>query len=222
MARCEQCGCDEAEYTQQDVEGTLRSFETRARWIVEPAEPPIDLPPATGAHDVEHALWELARWVEPPPAQTGTVVQLNVSGGGVPKSPVERAEVGLRGLVGDRQAARKHHGRPWQALSLWSAEVIESLQAEGHPIERGSAGENVTVAGIDWSVMRPGVRFSVGEVEAVVSAYAIPCAKNAQWFADRDYNRILHDRHPGTSRVYATVLRPGLVSTGNGLTLPSS
>ena len=39
-----------------------------------------------------------------PPRRAGCV-QLNVSDGGVPKKPIEVAEVGDRGLVGDRQAA---------------------------------------------------------------------------------------------------------------------
>ncbi len=76
--------------------------------------------------------------------------------GGVPKHGVERIEVGWSGAMGDRQGDRRHHGRPFQALCLWSADTIAALRAEGHPIEAGLAGENVTVAGIDWAAVRPG------------------------------------------------------------------
>ena len=96
-----------------------------------------------------------------------------------PKRAVKVAEVGDRGLVGDRQADRRNHGRPLQALCLWSTEVIEALQAEGHPIEPGAAGENMTISGIDWPTLRTGVQLLIGDVLAEVSAYATPCAKNA-------------------------------------------
>jgi MOSC domain-containing protein YiiM len=147
----------------------------------------------------------------------GTVAQLNVSDGGVPKVPVAEVEVGYRGAADDRQATRRHHGRPWQALCLWSAEVIEDLQAEGHPISPGAAGENVTLAGIDWPSLRPGTQLRVGEVLAELSAWAEPCQKNAQWFVDGDFRRMQHQRHPGSSRVYAWVREPGRIRTGDAV-----
>jgi MOSC domain-containing protein YiiM len=144
-------------------------------------------------------------------------VQINTSGGGVPKTPIDAATIGPRGVEGDRQNDRKHHGRPLQALSLWSQEVIESLRAEGHPIHAGAAGENLTLAGIDWHTIRPGVRLQIGDVLLEISAYATPCAKNAQWFADRDFTRIDHDEHPRDSRAYAWVLAGGRIATGDAV-----
>lgn len=149
------------------------------------------------------------------PTQHGSVVRLNSSDGGVPKAPVDACEVTDRGLVGDRQADRRNHGRPLQALCLWSLEVIEALQAEGHPIQPGSAGENVTLRGLDWPTLRPGTQLRIGDVLAEVSAYATPCARNAPWFTDRYFNRMDQDRHPGWSRVYAWVREPGPIRTGD-------
>lgn len=143
------------------------------------------------------------------------MAQINVSDGGIPKRPVDEAEVGDRGLVGDRQATRQHHGRPLQALCLWSQEVIDALRAEGHPIEAGAAGENLTLAGIDWASLRPGTQVLLGDVLAEVSAWATPCQKNAQWFASGDFRRMDHDRHPGWSRAYAWVREPGTVRAGD-------
>lgn len=151
------------------------------------------------------------------PTQTGAVVQVSSSAGGVPKAAVPRAQVGLRGLLDDRQDSRRHHGRPFQALCLWSLEVIEALQAEGHPIHPGAAGENITVRGIDWASLRPGTRLRIGTVLAEVSAPALPCSKNAQWFLDGDFERMHHERHPGWSRLYAWVLEPGQVATGDAV-----
>jgi MOSC domain-containing protein YiiM len=172
-------------------------------------------------HDVSHHLMDIGRGLHllgaGAPTQEGLVAQLNVSGGGVPKKPVEVAEVGDRGLVGDRQADRKHHGRPLQAVSLWSTDVIDALRAEGHPIEPGLAGENITVTGIEWATLRPGTQLLVGEVLLEISAWAIPCAKNAAWFADRDFNRMHHDQHPGWSRAYAWVREPGTIRPGDAV-----
>ena len=155
-------------------------------------------------------------------SDTGSVLGLNVSEGGVPKRPVQSANVTARGIDGDAQADRRHHGRPVQAICLWSSDVIEVLQAEGHPIRAGAAGENVTVAGVEWSQLMPGTRIDVGTVPMLISAHAIPCAKNAQWFSDRDFNRILHQRHPGMSRLYAIPLAEGTVSVGDTVVVETS
>jgi hypothetical protein len=148
----------------------------------------------------------------------GVVAGLFLSDGGVPKSAVDTVEVGYRGVIGDRQATRVHHGRPWQALCLWSADVVASHAAAGHPIRPGSAGENVSLRGIDWTQVRPGVSMSVGTVEIVVTAYAIPCNKNARWFTDGDFERMSHER-ADQSRVYARVERPGRITVGDSARL---
>lgn len=170
-------------------------------------------------HDASHHLSDIGRGIHGlgagTPSQVGTVAQLNVSSGGVPKQPVASAEIGLRGLVGDQQASRLHHGRPLQALCLWSAEVIDALRAEGHPIAAGLAGENVTLSGIDWATIRPGAQLRIGTALAEISAWSTPCKKNADWFADRNFNRMNHDQHPGWSRAYAWVREPGTVNTGD-------
>jgi hypothetical protein len=149
----------------------------------------------------------------------GTVHGLFTSGGGVPKLPVDEIDVGPRGLVGDVQKTKKHHGRPWQALCLWSKDKVDLLRAEGHPIHPGAAGENISIEGIPWEQIRPGVRLRIGEVLAECSLYALPCAKNRQWFADRDSVRMHHETEPGISRMYASVLEPGHVRTGDAVVL---
>ena len=181
-----------------------------ATWIV-----------AHAVHDATHHLRDTGRGLHAlgagAPTQRGSVVQVSTSDGGVPKRAHERVSIGPSGVAGDRQAERKHHGKPLQALSLWSLEVIDALRAEGHPVTPGAAGENVTVSGVDWSTIRPGVRVQVGGALAEISAFATPCAKNAQWFSDRDFGRIDHNRHPGWSRAYAWVLDGGDVAPGDAV-----
>jgi MOSC domain-containing protein YiiM len=123
-------------------------------------------------------------------------------------------------VVGDRQEDIQHHGSPDQALCLFSLEVIERFKNEGHPIEPGFAGENLTISGLDWTLMVPGSRWRVGaDIEVEVTGYTSPCYKNAGWFIDGDYTRMLQSRHPGESRVYARVLIGGVATNGDEVVL---
>lgn len=153
-----------------------------------------------------------------PSRAVGRVHRIHTSGGGVPKLPIDEVYVDWDGLDGDVQSAREHHGRPFQALCLWSAEVIQNLIDDGHPIFPGAAGENVTISGIPWEDVVPGVRLRLDEVECEVWAYAVPCKKNAQWMSDGDFSRLHHDRTAETgvaiSRLYATVTKRGTIRTG--------
>jgi MOSC domain-containing protein YiiM len=131
---------------------------------------------------------------------------------------VPQAIVGYRGVDGDRQATRKHHGRVWQAICLWSTEVIDTLAAEGHPVAPGFAGENFTLSGIDWATLRPGARLEIGGRDGVVletTAWATPCKTLNDVFTNRDFRRIDVLRDPGASRLYAKVLRDGVVRAGD-------
>jgi MOSC domain-containing protein YiiM len=152
----------------------------------------------------------------------GRVRSLNVSGGGVPKRPVPEATVTVNGLRGDVQGDLRYHGGPERAASLFSLDVIEGLRAEGHPVEPGSTGENVTVAGIDWGLVVPGTRFEFeGGVVLEVTRYCTPCGKIRASFADGNVHRIHQEDHPGESRVYARVLAEGKVREGEALRVVS-
>jgi len=153
-----------------------------------------------------------------PPTAVGTAVALHAGDGGVPKPARESLEIGFAGARGDAQRNRSHHGAPYQALCLWSAEIIGALAADGHPIAPGRAGENITVSGLDWSDVRPGVRLRVGTALCEVSCYAEPCRHLAQWFTDGRFDRIRHDKGD-VSRVYATVLEPGVVTVDDDAVL---
>jgi len=149
-----------------------------------------------------------------PARSEGVVEQLSVSSGGLPKLPIDPAEVTWKGMVGDRQATRQHHGRPWQALCIWSSDVIDAFRADGHPLAAGRAGENITIRGLPWSEVRAGVRVQIGSVLCEVSCYALPCRTNKPWFIDGNFNLMHHERGP-VSRVYATVLEPGMITVGD-------
>jgi MOSC domain-containing protein YiiM len=146
------------------------------------------------------------------------VHQINVSDGGVPKRPVFEARITIQGVEGDRQRNLKVHGGPDRAVCLFSAELIERLQDEGHSIDAGLAGENLTLAGVEWTLMRPGTMLSVGpDVRLEVTSYTAPCSHNGQWFQDGDYQRMSHKNNPGWSRVYAKVVQEGVVRPGDAV-----
>lgn len=150
------------------------------------------------------------------------VHQINVSDGGVPKRPAAGADVLASGLVGDTQADKVHHGGPDQAICLFSLEVIERFRSEGHPIQAGSAGENITVAGLDWATLGPGARLAIGDqVELEITSYTSPCQKNALWFREGDFTRMLQSRHPGEARLYAKVISEGHIASGDKVQLLS-
>lgn len=150
----------------------------------------------------------------------GRIFQLNVSNGGVPKLAVREAPLTPEGLVGDRQRDLRYHGGPQRALCLFALERILELQAEGHPIFPGSVGENLTVVGLDWSGLKPGVRLALGEEALVeVTSYTSPCKKIAASFEGGDFKRISQKVHPGDSRLYARVLRGGRLFVGQPVRL---
>ncbi len=152
--------------------------------------------------------------------QIGSVVSINVSSGGVPKRRVSGATVSLLGLEGDGQDDTKHHGGPDRAVCVYSLERIHSLQSEGHPIEVGTVGENITVEGIDWDLIAPGVRLQVGdEVVLEIDSFTDPCKTIKGSFIDGKFVRISQKLHPGWSRVYARVLSEGQVHFGDPVEL---
>lgn len=149
--------------------------------------------------------------------RSGRVVQIGVSRGGVPKLPTPRARLSSDGVEGDRQNDRRHHGGPDRAVCLYSLEVIEALQREGHPIAPGSAGENLTVSGLDWDSIVPGIRLRIGEALLEVASYTVPCKTIRASFADGRFERISQKTNPGWSRVYARVLFAGEARTGDAV-----
>jgi MOSC domain-containing protein YiiM len=142
---------------------------------------------------------------------------LNISNGGVPKLAVSSCEVRARGLAGDRQRDRRYHGGPQRAVSLYSLELLEALRNEGHPVAPGALGENLTLAGVDWARMTPGAIVEAGAVLLELTSYAAPCSNLRPYFSDGRFARVSEKQHPGWSRVYARVLRAGMVTVGDAV-----
>jgi MOSC domain-containing protein YiiM len=140
------------------------------------------------------------------------IFQLAVSHGGVPKLAVREARCGVLGLDGDHHAHPKIHGGPERALCLYSLEVIQALQEEGHPMFPGSAGENVTITGLPWTALAAGTQLRLGdEVLVELTRIAAPCKQNVESFSDRNSKRLAD---PALGRWYARVLAEGVLRVG--------
>jgi MOSC domain-containing protein YiiM len=149
----------------------------------------------------------------------GRLDSIQVSNGGVPKTSVAGpVEVTDRGLQGDRQRDLRFHGGPERAVCVFSREVIEDLRGQGHPIAPGTTGENLTISGLDWSLVRTGARLSMGGVTIEITGAAHPCRNIAGSFRDGDFSRLSEKAHPGRGRMYARVLIPGTIRPGDVVT----
>ena len=230
---CAACGFDASRWSTDDIARTLAHTDDLFRHALADAPPDVrdavsnrsvpDADPVVAAHRLMHDLHDLAERraaTETFETMIGNVDSIQVAAG-LPKTPVAEAKVGVGGLDGDRQTSRHHHGRPWQAVCLYSADLIGQLHAEGHPIAAGSAGENITVRGIDWTRMRGGLTIEIGDVRMLTSSPAAPCHKIGDNFTARDWLRIGHDERPGWSRWYASVLAGGTIRPGDRVAVRS-
>lgn len=130
--------------------------------------------------------------------------------------PVPRARVEPGGVVGDAQRNLEHHGGPDRAVCLYAVELLQALQQEGHPVFPGALGENLTLSGLEWRSVQPGVRLQIGATVVLEITRATPPCKNiAPWFRDGRFTRVSEKLFPGQSRVYARVLHAGPIELGD-------
>ncbi len=74
----------------------------------------------------------------------------------------------------------------------------------------------MTVEGVDWDLVVPGVHLRLGdEVLLEVVSFTDPCKTIKGSFSDGKFIRIAQKLHPGWSRVYARVLREGQIHFGD-------
>jgi MOSC domain-containing protein YiiM len=143
---------------------------------------------------------------------TGELVQVNTSGGGMPKLPVLLGRVTLDGVEGDWQRNRKYHGGALKAICLFSEELYRWLGEQGISLSFGSVGENFTTRGIDLQKLSSGDRLRIGgECEIEITTVRVPCGNLKKWDVD------LPELIVGRSGWYAKVVRPGVVKAGDAI-----
>jgi MOSC domain-containing protein YiiM/ubiquinone/menaquinone biosynthesis C-methylase UbiE len=179
-------------------------------------------PDTAGVEIVELPYTAHIYWTRPHAApagpSAGLVASVNISPAGVPKHPIAGARMHWRGLEGDGHSQPEPvHGTPEQAVCLYAIEAIERVRADGHQAFPGAYGENLTLAGLDWSGLRRGDRMRIGSAGPLIELtdYATPCDTQERWFINGRYGRISARAHPEDARWYAAVLEEGYVAPGD-------
>jgi MOSC domain-containing protein YiiM len=158
---------------------------------------------------------------------TGSILQINVSPGGVPKRAIGEVTVTAAGIVGDSWAHPDIHGGPRQALLLIGAESIEELIALGFPLFFGALGENLTTRGLDRRQMRFGQRYRIGDVLIELTKMRGPCSTLDVY--GPGIQRAVYDAQVkagdassprwGLAGFYAAVLQGGVIRPGDRIAL---
>ena len=149
---------------------------------------------------------------------SAVVHSINISSkGGVPKLPIGKAKVNFEGVEGDFNKFRteKKNSTGTRAVTLFSLEQIEKLKSEGHAIDVGTTGENITIEGVDWPTLEVGTRMMIGEAMIELSEPTAPCSKIGKSFIGGAFSRIDHELELGWSRWSASVIEEGLVEAGS-------
>ena len=144
------------------------------------------------------------------------VVSVNTSPGGIPKLPRDRCLVTIAGLEGDGHNHEKHRS-PLQAVSLIDEEILEAMQDEGHDLQPGMLGENLTLRGAAIQLLGLGdrLRFSSG-LEIEITKVRPPCYVLDE--LDPILKKIMWNR----IGMYARVLHEGEVASGDSLEIITS
>jgi MOSC domain-containing protein YiiM len=123
------------------------------------------------------------------------------------------------GLHGDRQADRKHHGGPWRALLMYSADHYPAWRAEWgrKDLAHGAFGENLTVTGLTEDTACIGDQFEIGEAIIEVTSPRAPCHVLAKRHGIRDLADTIRRNH--RHGWYLRVLRPGWIEAGQAVIL---
>jgi MOSC domain-containing protein YiiM len=161
---------------------------------------------------------------------TGSILQVSVSRGGVPKHAILSGTLTLAGIEGDGHAHPELHGGPDRAVLLITSEGIEELAALGFPLAYGSLGENLTTRGIGRRDWRVGQRWRIGaEVVIEITKRRAPCQQLNVYGPGLQaaiYDALTRDGDPvspkwGLSGIYASVVTPGILRPGDAI-VPAS
>jgi MOSC domain-containing protein YiiM len=156
-----------------------------------------------------------------------TILQINVSRGGVPKRSIPSGDVTALGIAGDVQAHPECHGGLQQALLLITSEGIEEVAALGFPVYPGALGENLTTVGLDRRGLRVGQRYRVGALIIELTKVREPCSQLNPFgpgIQQAVYDSQVQAGDPqsprwGLSGFYAAVIQPGPIRPGDPIVL---
>jgi MOSC domain-containing protein YiiM len=149
---------------------------------------------------------------------TGSILQVNISPGGVPKRAIAFGNLTAGGFEGDSWAHPEIHGGRLQTVLLIANEAIETLREKGFPVYPGALGENLTTASLDPARWRMGQQYVVGEAVIELTKIREPC--NTLNVYGPAIKKEIKDSW-ALGGFYARVVRPGLVFPGSVISLLS-
>jgi MOSC domain-containing protein YiiM len=158
---------------------------------------------------------------------SGTILQVSVSRGGVPKYAIPQGDVNPLGVVGDDHAHPEIHGGPRQAVLLISSESIAELTALGYPLYPGALGENITTVGLDRAQWRTGQRWRIGPIVVEFTKVRGPCSQLSVYgpgIQNAMYDAQVNAGDPSSPRwamsgFYASIVQPGPIRPGDAISL---
>jgi MOSC domain-containing protein YiiM len=161
---------------------------------------------------------------------TGTILQINISRGGIPKLPVSEGVLTPLGIEGDWHTHPQIHGGPEKAVLLITLEGIEELIARGYPLYPGAMGENLTVAGLDRRQLRLGQQLRAGTGMIEITRPRGPCAAldvYGSTLQNEIYDALVKAGDPsslrwGLSGFYARVLERGVIRPNDIISLAAT
>lgn len=130
-------------------------------------------------------------------------------------------DVGVLGLVGDRQCDTKNHGGREQAVYAYAdADAAWWAQELGRAIPPGLFGENLRLSGIDVTGAEIGERWQIGDdggVVVEVTGHRTPCLTfQIRMGVEHWVRRFTEHGAPGA---YLRVVTPGTLTTGDPVTV---
>ncbi len=161
----------------------------------------------------------------------GTILQVSVSSGGVPKRAIAEGVVTFSSVEGDSWNHPEYHGGAEQAVLLVAGEVLDELRTEGYPVFPGALGENLTTQGIDRRRFRSGQRFRAGYAVIELTRLREPCPTLNVYnvgalppIQQRIYDSLVKAGDPSSPNwakagFYAKVIIPGRVCPGDIIAL---
>jgi MOSC domain-containing protein YiiM len=159
----------------------------------------------------------------------GTIIQVNISPGGLPKRASDEGWITRLGIEGDLHNHPNIHGGPLKAILIIASEVVDALVERGYPLFYGALGENLTTRGIAIRDFRVGDQFRVGGAMLEITQPRGPCSAldiygeslKQDVYDEKVKQRDYTSARWGMSGFYASVVTPGAVRTGDEISLVS-